>query len=179
MKSKGQIVFTIFYLLALFGFIYGLQSLFNNQATQWVSYNDFRKEVRAGHIADVDMGVTKYVGKFKPGIKDAKAPPTISTGRLPGIDDRSLLDDMEKQNVQIYGHIQSESWWVALMPWLLPILLIALIYGYGVRRMTGMRGPLTFGRSGAKVQVESPPDRVTFADVANVHEAKAELQEIV
>ena len=48
-----------------------------------------------------------------------------------------------------------------------------------MRRMTGRGSPLTFGRSGARVQVESPPDHVTFADVADVEEAKAELLEII
>jgi cell division protease FtsH len=59
------------------------------------------------------------------------------------------------------------------------MLLLAAIYSYGMRRMTGRGSPLTFGRSGAKVQVESSPDRITFADVADVDEAKAELLEIV
>src|SRR5262249_13156369 len=157
-----------------------LQSLFFRTPTTDVSYNDFLNEIRSGHIDEVQVGDLKYLGKLKPGVKQPNEPQTISTGRLPGIDDRGLIDEMQKYNVRIYGRPQADSWWALVLPWLVPILLIAAIYGYGIRRMmTGRGGPLTFGRSGAKVQVESPPDRITFADVADVDEAKAELLEIV
>jgi cell division protease FtsH len=178
--TKAQVFFPLLYILATFGLVFALQSLFIREATIDVSYGDFRNEIRAGHIAEVQVGDLKYLGKFKSGVKSANEPQTISTGRLPGIDDRALVEEMEKQNVRFYGRMQSQSWWAQLIPWLLPILFILAIYGYGIRRMAGGRGsPLTFGRSGAKVQVESPPDHITFADVADVEEAKAELREII
>ncbi|MCX6023899.1 MAG: ATP-dependent zinc metalloprotease FtsH, partial [Chloroflexi bacterium] len=43
----------------------------------------------------------------------------------------------------------------------------------------GQQDIFRFGRSGAKVYQEEQPPSVTFADVAGVEEAKAELQEIV
>jgi cell division protease FtsH len=178
--AKGRLFFSLLYVLATFGLFFALQTLFIRESVIEASYNDFRNEIRAGHIAEVQVGDLKYVGKFKSGVKSATEPQTITTSRLPGIDDRALIEEMEKKNVRFYGRMQSQSWWVQLVPWLLPILFILVIYGYGVRRMAGGRGsPLTFGRSGAKVQVESPTDRVAFADVADVEEAKAELLEIV
>jgi cell division protease FtsH len=157
-----------------------LQLVFVRNPTTDVSYNDFANEIRAGHIAEVQVGEIKYIGKFKTGVRKANEPQSISTGRLPGIEERPLIEEMEKQNVHIYGRVQTPGWWTLLLPWLLPILLFVGIYGFGMRRMMAGRGsPLTFGRSGAKVQVESQPDRITFADVADVEEAKAELLEIV
>ena len=178
-QAKGRWFFSVLYLLTIFGLFVMLQSVFIRNPATDLSYNEFVDEIRAGHIAEVQVGDLKYVGKFKSGVKNPNEPQTISTGRLPGIDDRALIDEMQKQNVRIYGRMQSQGWWMLLLPWLLPILIIAAIYGYGMRRMTGRGSPLTFGRSGAKVQVESPPDRITFADVADVDEAKAELLEII
>ena len=178
-QAKGRWFFSVLYLLTIFGLFVMLQSVFIRNPATDLSYNEFVDEIRAGHIAEVQVGDLKYVGKFKSGVKNPNEPQTISTGRLPGIDDRALIDEMQKQNVRMYGRMQSQGWWMLLLPWLLPILIIAAIYGYGMRRMTGRGSPLTFGRSGAKVQVESPPDRITFADVADVDEAKAELLEII
>ena len=178
-QAKGRWFFSVLYLLTIFGLFVMLQSVFVRNPATDLSYNEFVDEIRAGHIAEVQVGDLKYVGKFKSGVKNPNEPQTISTGRLPGIDDRALIDEMQKQNVRMYGRMQSQGWWMLLLSWLLPILIIAAIYGYGMRRMTGRGSPLTFGRSGAKVQVESPPDRITFADVADVDEAKAELLEII
>ena len=179
-EMKGRWLFSIFYLITMLGLFVILQLVFVRNPTTDVSYNDFANEIRAGHIAEVQVGEIKYIGKFKTGVRKANEPQSVSTGRLPGIEERPLIEEMEKQNVVIYGRVQTPGWWTLLLPWLLPILLIAGIYGYGMRRMMGGRGsPLTFGRSGAKVQVESQPDRVTFVDVADVEEAKAELLEIV
>jgi cell division protease FtsH len=176
-QSKGRL-FSLLYVFAIFGLFFIFQSIGGNTAVD-VSYNEFVSEVRAGHIDEAQIGDLKYAGKFKPGVKKPEEPQAISTGRLPGVDDRALIDEMQKQNVRMYGRIQSQSWWALLLPWVLPILFFAMIYGYGMRRMTGRGSPLTFGRSGAKVQVEPTPDRITFADVADVEEAKAELLEIV
>src|SRR5437867_3567511 len=178
-QAKGRWFVSVLYLLTIFGLFVMLQSVFIRNPATDLSYNEFVDEIRAGHIAEVQVGDLKYVGKFKSGVKNPNEPQTISTGRLPGIDDRALIDEMQKQNVRMYGRMQSQGWWMLLLSWLLPILIIAAIYGYGMRRMTGRGSPLTFGRSGAKVQVESPPDRITFADVADVDEAKAELLEII
>jgi cell division protease FtsH len=178
-QAKSRWLFSLFYILTMVGLIFVVQSVLLRKPTAEVSYDEFANEIRAGHIAEVQIGDAKYLGKFKPGIKKSNETQTISTGRLPGIDDRALVDEMQKQSVRIYGKAESQSSWPLVLSWALPILLIAAIYGFVMRRMTGRGSPLTFGRSGAKVQLESPPDRVTFADVANVEEAKAELLEIV
>jgi cell division protease FtsH len=178
-ETKGRWLFSICYLITLFGLFAILQSVVLRNPTADVSYDDFANEIRAGHLAEVQVGDIRYTGKFKSGVKKPNESQTISTGRLPGIEERPLIEEMQKQNVRIYGRVQSSGWWMFLLPWLLPLLLIAGIYGFGIRRMAGRGSPLTFGRSGAKVQVESEPDRVTFADVADVDEAKAELLEII
>src|SRR6516164_6219650 len=163
-ETKGRWLFSIFYLVTMLGLFVVLQLVFVRNPITDVSYNDFANEIRAGHIAEVQVGEIKYIGKFKSGVRKGNEPQSISTGRLPGIEERPLIEEMEKQNVHIYGRVQTPGWWTLLLPWLLPILLFVGIYGFSMRRMmTGRGSPLTFGRSGAKVQVESQPDRITFA----------------
>src|SRR5262249_58112349 len=63
--------------------------------------------------------------------------------------------------------------------WLLPIGVMAAIWMFLMRRMGG--GPtqaLTFGRSKVKIY-DRKELKTTFADVAGVDEAKAELVEVV
>jgi cell division protease FtsH len=66
----------------------------------------------------------------------------------------------------------------ALVLGLLPILAIAAMFFFSVRR-TGVNNPtFSFGKSGARVMAGQKPS-VTFEDVAGVEEAKTELREIV
>ena len=54
-----------------------------------------------------------------------------------------------------------------------------LISGYSNRRLGQTPGPLTFGKSRAKIHDQSTEINVSFKDVAGVDEAKAELMEVV
>jgi hypothetical protein len=100
--------------LTVFGLFLIFQSVFTRNPAIDVFCNDFANEIRAGHIAQVQVGDIKYEGKFKSGVKKPNEPQTISTGRLPGIDDRPLIDEMQKQNVHIYDRMQSQSWWALI-----------------------------------------------------------------
>ncbi len=67
------------------------------------------------------------------------------------------------------------------MSWVIPIALFAGVWMFMFRRFAsqqGFGGLMSVGRSKAKVYVETDT-KTTFADVAGVDEAKAELQEIV
>jgi len=105
--------------------------------------------------------------------------PQISTERLPGMDETSLLGDLEAQHVTFSGYITKASWWSAVLPWVIPILFFVLISGYTNRRLGQTPGPLTFGKSRAKIHDQSSEINVTFKDVAGVDEAKTELMEVV
>src|SRR5438477_11589533 len=118
-QSKGRL-FSLLYVFVIFGLFFIFQSIGGITAVD-VPYNEFVSEVRAGHIDEAQIGDLKYVGKFKPGVKKPEEPQAISTGRLPGVDDRALIDEMQKQNVRMYGRMQSQSWWALLLPWVLPI----------------------------------------------------------
>ena len=95
------------------------------------------------------------------------------------MDETSLLGDLEAQHVSFSGHPTKAPWWSALLPWVIPILFFVLISGYANRRLGQTPGPLTFGKSRAKIHDQSTEINVSFKDVAGVDEAKAELMEVV
>ncbi|OHA28755.1 MAG: cell division protein FtsH, partial [Candidatus Taylorbacteria bacterium RIFCSPHIGHO2_12_FULL_45_16] len=72
-------------------------------------------------------------------------------------------------------------WLSAILPFLLPFLLIVLFFWLAARQVQRSNvQAFTFGQSRARVvQPDSKKERVTFKDVAGVKEAKEELQEIV
>src|SRR3989338_1464918 len=66
-----------------------------------------------------------------------------------------------------------------VLPSLFPLLLLALILWFMFRQLQGANAKaMMFGQSSAR-EVDQSKNRVTFADVAGVKEAKEELQEVV
>ncbi|MBI4059715.1 ATP-dependent zinc metalloprotease FtsH [Candidatus Giovannonibacteria bacterium] len=72
-------------------------------------------------------------------------------------------------------------WLSAVLPFLLPFLLIVLFFWLAARQVQRANvQAFTFGQSRARViQPDSKKERVTFRDVAGAREAKEELVEIV
>src|SRR4029079_11182295 len=156
----------------LFGVSWFLQYSSRPAPPKQVTYSEFLSEVRAGHVAEVGIDEQQFIATLK-----TDATQQISTQRLPGIDETSLLGDLEAQHVTFSGHLTKATWWTALLPWVLPILIFVLISGYGSRKLGQTPGPLTFGKSRAKIQDQSSEIKVSFKDVAGVDEAKGELME--
>jgi cell division protease FtsH len=69
-------------------------------------------------------------------------------------------------------------WLGTLFSWVVPPLVFFGIWGWLMNRGQGGAAALTIGKSKARIYSEGTTG-VTFADVAGVDEAKAELQEIV
>src|ERR1051326_6476941 len=81
-----------------------------------ISYSDFLSKVRSGEVSTVRIEDRQFVATLKPGSAktgSAKSgnPQVIAVERLPGMDETSLLKDMEAQHVQFSGHISGSSWW--------------------------------------------------------------------
>jgi cell division protease FtsH len=70
-------------------------------------------------------------------------------------------------------------WFKSLLGWVIPPLIFVAIWQFFINRSGGPQGALSIGKSKAKVYVENDADKITFADVAGVEEAKTELVEIV
>ena len=99
--------------------------------------------------------------------------------RIPGIDEQRLVAELEQRRVEFSGKIESTFLRDLFFGWIIPLGIMVAIWMFLMRRVGG--GPtqaLSFGRSKHKI-FDRKELKTTFADVAGVDEAKAELVEIV
>src|SRR5882724_2701007 len=150
--------------------------------TVWVSYtqivqlpySEFQDDLKAGKVAEVRVSGNYIQGKFKE--PDQNGRTDFITTRV----DPQIAQELEKYNVKFAGAIES-TFLRDLLSWVIPVALFAGVWMFMYRRFAnqqGFGGLMSVGRSKAKVYVETDT-KTTFADVAGVDEAKAELQEIV
>jgi cell division protease FtsH len=147
-----------------------------------VSYNEFVNAVRARRVAEVSIRAGELIGVLtEEGAKEQGGAQKISTSRLPGIDETALVKELLEHQVKFSGHVESSSSWIqTLLSLILPVLFIWMLLGYGARRFSERAGQaMTFGKNRAKIYDQSSQNKATFADVAGVDEAEAELVEVV
>src|SRR5579884_3827727 len=139
-----------------------------------IPYSEFQADLKAGKISEVRVSGNYIQGSFaKP---DENGRTEFITTRV----DPDIAQELAKYNVKFSGHIQS-TFLRDLLSWIIPIALFFGVWMFMYRRFAnnqGFGGLMSVGRSKAKVYVETDT-KTTFADVAGVDEAKAELQEIV
>ena len=147
-------------------------------------YGAFYQHLQAGQVKEIALQGDQATGTLKQSI----ACPTESstTTRFQStvpLDDQTLLAQLDTQ-VQTTGlnyTVQSSNGniWVSLLLLFAPWLLFGGLIFFLLRRASaGQQGVFSFGKSRAKLSMEDRPS-TTFAEVAGVDEAKAELQEIV
>jgi cell division protease FtsH len=95
-------------------------------------------------------------------------------------DDPELVKVLREKGVRIEVKPTGESsWFLMLLYTWGPIILLLALFIFFMRRMqSGGNGPLSFGKSRARMLTEEHK-KVTFADVAGVDEAKHDVREIV
>ncbi|MCB1418996.1 MAG: ATP-dependent zinc metalloprotease FtsH [Notoacmeibacter sp.] len=156
-------------LIALFNLF---QSPQQRTASREIAYSQFMQEVNAGRVKSVTITGERITGTYT---DSAAGFQTYSPG------DTTLVDRLEKQNVTINARPEtdgSNTLFGYLISWL-PVILILGVWIFFMRQMqSGSGRAMGFGKSKAKLLTEAH-GRVTFADVAGVDEAKADLEEIV
>jgi cell division protease FtsH len=182
--KKYQWQFSLVYVLVAAGLLYLIHGVMSTRPPREIPFSELLNEIRAGHVAEINITDRQLIGLLK-GNESTSKPSTesetVSANRLPRMDETILLKELEAHQVKFTGHIEARSWWREfLVGWVLPLLILASIYGYGVLRVKqGVGGALTFGKNRAKIYDQSSQGKVTFNDVAGVDEAKAELVEVV
>jgi cell division protease FtsH len=148
------------------------QLLFTAQSGRIVSYSEFREMVRAGRVSEVVIADDEIRGTEG----DGQTAPQRFT--VVPVEDPDLLAELEAHGVTVTGEVSS-TWLPALFLWLVPILVIVLLWGVAFRQIGRTQGgAMAFGKSRARIYAEDDV-KVSFADVAGVDEAEAELHEII
>jgi cell division protease FtsH len=138
-----------------------------------IPYSEFKAMIRQDAFQEVTLTPSVVRGVTKAG---AEAPPTTYEAVRP--DDPDLLRELEARQIRYRVEAQNP-WMVYLLSWVVPILVLFLLWRFFVGRMGGAdRGLMAIGRSKAKIYMKHDTG-VTFNDVAGVDEAKEELREII
>src|SRR5213080_803709 len=175
----------IFYAPLIFSSLSGQQSTIN------LSYTSFLQQVQKGNVKDVTLTGAAISGDFKTPLNQPQSGSGNNTTTYPKFTsyapetgDPTLLPLLEKEGVQVTAQPVQIPWWQTALTILLnalPILLL-VYFGYmalrSVQRSQQGGGIFGVGRSRAKLYNEERPS-TTFADVAGVDEAKADLREVI
>jgi len=146
-----------------------------NRGPEEIAYSDFLELVNQNKVTTVEVDGLTIRGERRNGSQFETIQPQIA--------DNALIDDMLDHNVNFRGNRpEQQSIWTQLLVASFPILVIIAVFMFFMRQMQGgaggRGGPLSFGKSKAKLLGEDEV-KTTFADVAGVDEAKAEVQELV
>jgi cell division protease FtsH len=151
-----------------------LPNLFSPQVPR-VPYSLFIHQVDEQEIARVSVGQNEIRYQLK--ATDEQPGQVLATTP---IFDMELPKRLEEKGIEFAAAPPSRNGWLtSLLGWVVPPLIFVAIWQFFISRSGGPQGALSIGKSRAKVYVESEAGRITFADVAGVEEAKAELVEIV
>jgi cell division protease FtsH len=141
--------------------------------TEPIPYSQFLSYVEQGVVDDITVSDQYVRGSFREP-QDGKT--QFVTARV----DPAVAQELAKYNVKFTGTIEN-TFLRDLLSWVVPILVFFAIWAFVFRRFAerqGLGGLMSVGRSKAKIYVERDT-KTTFADVAGVEEAKAELVEVV
>ncbi len=136
-----------------------------------LEYSTFLTDVKNGRVDKVVIDGRTIMGTFTGGAAFVTYSP----------DDPRLVDDLVAAGVTIVAQKEeSPSLLMQLFISWFPLLLLIGLWIFFMRQMQGGggRGALSFGKSRARMLTEDK-NRVTFADVAGVEEAKEEVGELV
>jgi cell division protease FtsH len=194
LPNRQKTQFSLVYLFIALMVVFGVQSWLRAPRTIDIPMSQFLTLVHEGKVLRVSLGEREIQGVLKPGalptppagpgdklrelLGAQQGPVVFTTARIPATDDYDIVRELQASKVEFSGRIES-TFWRDLISWLVPLVLMAALWLFLMRRMGG--GPtqaLSFGRSKAKIYDRNEL-KTTFADVAGVEEAKAELMEVV
>jgi cell division protease FtsH len=174
----------LFFLALLALNIYLGSRAMNEPSRVRVPYSPFfLQQIRDGHVKEIRSKGTTIQGTFtqKLQYQDSKPTDRFRT-EIPAFADNDKLSSLlESKGVVVNAQPLDTGtpWWQSLLLFFGPTILFVGLLFFLMRRAGNVQNVLgAFGRSRAK-RYAPTGDRVTFADVAGIDEAKQELSEVV
>ena len=187
MEPKQQ-RFAMWYLVAVVVGMIVIQSVLFAPHRETLPYSEFKLLVKQGKVSDLVIDQETISGTLAAagleGVlpkervealkRNGTGPHAFATTR---VDDPQLVSELQTAGIRFAGKVPN-TWLSGLLGWVLPVLFFFLLWRFMAGRMGQQGGLMAIGKSKAKVYVEQSTG-VTFADVAGIDEARAELIEIV
>ena len=152
--------------------------MMNDSTSMEISYDQFLDLLEQNLVESVTLDSDKLtVVTKKQNLASQGIEMTYYTGRIP---DPDIVERLDKANVEFKQEIPDNTTSLILNVILsfAPLILIWILMGVVLRRMSGSGGMMGVGKSRAKMYMQSETG-VTFKDVAGQDEAKESLQETV
>lgn len=139
-------------------------------AQESVIFSDFVVYVENGQVSDVTIQGENITGKMRNGKSFKTYAPK----------DPSLIPILKEKGVKITAKPDEESpWYMTILISWFPMILLIGVWIFFMRQMQAGGGKaMAFGKSRARL-ITDKTKKVTFADVAGIDEAKAELEEVI
>jgi len=187
----------IFYLLLILAAL-AFSGVFSPAGPREVPYGEALRLVESGRVVEASVTADDVVlrlskegaGEAKPSEKpalpglfaQAEHENEVRTGRIPGVDREPLVEALLAQKVPLDAKVSRTPLWMMALWWILPIVLINLLFFSALRRAGaggGAAGALGLTRARTRLYDRTGKEPVRFEDVAGVDEAKDELLEVV
>ena len=158
----------------------GLFSLLRGETTKPVklTLSQVAQKIAADEVSKITVKENSLKIDLKDG-SEAEARKETEAGLTESL--RNLgaeTETLQKVELLVEGPSAWQQWLAALLPIMIPLLIIGAIAYYMLRQAKGnVNQAFMFGKS--KMRLNTGKDRVTFNDVAGLKEAKEELQEVV
>jgi len=179
--TRGWIIFAV----VLLGFNFYLGSRATQPASRIrVPFSPFfLQQVTDGHVKDITSKGTAIQGTFTQKQRYAGSKPTLRfRTEIPAFADNNALSRLLQAKRVVVNAQPLDSgapWWQNLLLGFGPTILFIFLLFWIMRRAGNVQNVLgSFGRSRAR-RYQPTGDKITFADVAGIDEAKAELTEVV
>jgi cell division protease FtsH len=145
--------------------------LFNQPktGTKDINYSEMMAFLDKGEIKEVTMQGENIIGKLTNGNAFKTYAPK----------DDKLVTQLREKGVNITAKPTEDSWYMTILVSWLPMILLVGVWIFFMRQMQAGGGKaMAFGKSKARL-ITDKSKKVTFADVAGIDEAKAELEEVI
>jgi cell division protease FtsH len=176
----------IWLLLLLFLGVFLAVQYFQYPAGETIPYSELKQKVTDGKVEKVRITEQLLVAHpTEEGLQKAKeaSDKDMEVWRAVRVeDDESFLKLLDEKGIEYRREYQSGCEGSYVWLWIAPLVIMFLLWGFFMRRLSGLGGrsnpAMNFGKTEADVHLEEGTG-VTFEDVAGCKEAKEELQEII
>jgi cell division protease FtsH len=172
-KPKTAVIFLIYIIIAAI-FIFSIAGL-NRSSIKQISYTELVQYIETNKVYKIDL---EDSGKVTLTINSGDKYQTYAPNLFR---DLEFSNELAQKGIEVsYTQGVGSSWWMSLLGYVLPILIIIIFWLWLLRPMMGggKSSGMNFGKNPAK-KYDPEKNKITFDNVAGIDESKEELLDIV
>lgn len=168
------IILVIVGVVAFFAYNY-----LNVPTKEVLSYDKLKTEIINGNVLTININPNTFYteGELKEALPNSQT--KFFESSVPPQLVSHITETLLSKNTKITFEAPSENFFLTLINYLAPFLVIIFFWFFMMRSMQGSGSQvMNFGKSKAKLFMDDRP-RISFKDVAGIPEVKEELQEVI